>query len=229
MNFGIAPLSTCAATLLYKLLKVPAEEAGNIMGDYLLDYRLANLERIYEKHRKILEGEDLSDISLRPVSPKLGIPLLEAASLESDDDLQEVWARLLTNAANANFKREISPAFVAILRTLSPIEASILRMFYEALCQNDAWDSSQYNCTKLKFNNTYLMERFKVDEIEVKASLLNLERCQLITTFHEVGAVSIAGQPSVHKGKPALTALGFLLINACIADSRAELSSTSND
>lgn len=66
----------------------------------------------------------------RAIPLKLAIPLLEAAALEDDDYLQDLWARLLVNAANGRSHVNLQRAYIAILEQLTPSEAAILQMIY---------------------------------------------------------------------------------------------------
>lgn len=50
MSIEITSLETCGAVLLYNLLRVPATELGNIMGDYLRAFRFNVLEKINLKY-----------------------------------------------------------------------------------------------------------------------------------------------------------------------------------
>ena len=103
MSIEINSFAACGAMLLYNLLKVPVQEIGNIIGDCFRDYRLKNLEEISKKHLRNIEKRHLAKEDLRVVSLKIGLPLLNEASLETDETLQEIWAKLLTNAADPNF------------------------------------------------------------------------------------------------------------------------------
>jgi len=55
---------------------------------------------------------------------------MQGASLEEDDDLQDRWAALLVNAANANFHSEVRRSYAAILEQLTPLDAHILDVLY---------------------------------------------------------------------------------------------------
>jgi hypothetical protein len=62
----------------------------------------------------------------QPVEPKLLVPLVQAASLETDETLSAHWAALLANAADPARSSGIVPAYIEILRQLSPREAQLL-------------------------------------------------------------------------------------------------------
>lgn len=66
----------------------------------------------------------------RAVPLKLAVPLLQAATLEDDDQLQDRWAMLLVNAGNSNFQFEIRRAYLSILEQINSLEAEILDVIY---------------------------------------------------------------------------------------------------
>ena len=68
----------------------------------------------------------------RQVPLSVAIPVFEAASPEEEDHLQDVWAALLVNAADASGGVEIKRAFVRILQDLSAMEGRLLQAFCDA-------------------------------------------------------------------------------------------------
>lgn len=58
------------------------------------------------------------------------MPLVEAASLEEDDDLQDRWAALLANAAAGVL--DVPPSFTNVLRDLDPAAARVLDFVYRS-------------------------------------------------------------------------------------------------
>lgn len=55
---------------------------------------------------------------------------MQGAGLEENDDLQDRWAALLVNAANANFRSEVRRSYAVILEQLTPLDAHILDVLY---------------------------------------------------------------------------------------------------
>jgi hypothetical protein len=69
----------------------------------------------------------------QPVEPKLLVPLVQAASLETDESLADKWAALLANSADSASRQVIKPAFIEILRQLTSEEGVLLsKLFDEA-------------------------------------------------------------------------------------------------
>ena len=204
----IVDWESSGAALLYDLLKVPAQEIGNIIGDYLRYIRIKNLESLSHKFHE-QKGKNKTT---RPIELKLGIPLLNAASLEENDVLQELWVRLLVNAANPDFTSEIRVAFIDIIKTLTPTDAQILRLIYSSVTPQDLAGSSRI---EVCINRTKAINDLHIDPLTCDASLDNLERCQLISRPDPMWSETDE-DGSVIK---ILTALGILFIRACISDS----------
>jgi Abortive infection alpha len=53
-------------------------------------------------------------------------PLIEAATLEDDDELRKMWAEMLLNAIDANSTAEVRRAYVSILQDCKPLDAKVL-------------------------------------------------------------------------------------------------------
>ena len=62
----------------------------------------------------------------QPVEPKLLLPLVQAASLETDEALAEKWAALLANAADPAQRVAVQPGFAEVLRQLASLDARVL-------------------------------------------------------------------------------------------------------
>jgi hypothetical protein len=68
----------------------------------------------------------------RKIPLNIGLPLLENATLEEDDDLQDVWARLLVNSADASSGIEPRRAFGSVLAEMSAFDVQNLAMIESA-------------------------------------------------------------------------------------------------
>jgi hypothetical protein len=58
----------------------------------------------------------------RKIPLNIGAPLLQNAALEEDDDLQDVWAKLLVNSADASSGIELRRAFVSVLAEMTTLD-----------------------------------------------------------------------------------------------------------
>lgn len=78
-----------------------------------------------------LVSEKLSSIPPEKIvtpEPYIAVPSLQALSYSIDNpDLRELFANLLASSMNTDTKEEAHPAFVEIIKQLSPIEAKIIK------------------------------------------------------------------------------------------------------
>lgn len=118
-----------AGGFIAKFISGPLEQGMGIFEDKLRYMRWERQVRLMQRASDLLKTLGL-DGPTRPVSLKIAIPLLEAASLEDDDELQDRWVRLLVNAGNATSGVEIRRMHISVLEQLSPLEARILDAIY---------------------------------------------------------------------------------------------------
>lgn len=102
-------------------------DAVGLLGDRLKFYRLERWHRLAAStEKRLLE----SGVEVRPVPPKVAIPLIEHATLEDDDNLQDMWAELLATAMTDG-EQDIEKKFVSVLAELSLEDAMVLRRLYD--------------------------------------------------------------------------------------------------
>jgi len=78
-------------------------------------------------------AEKLREMGVTPqqVPLKLLFPIVDNASIEESDELQDRWANLLARAANPKEASKISIAFPGMLRELSPRHVKFLDALYD--------------------------------------------------------------------------------------------------
>jgi hypothetical protein len=64
-------------------------------------------------------------------TPKILFPLLEGASFEEDENLHDMWAALLANAAWSENREVVRPGFIATLKQLSVDDAKLISRIYD--------------------------------------------------------------------------------------------------
>lgn len=113
--------------LMTKLFGPAAEEIGLGLAAGWTAWRIKRQIRFWQQIQRTIAaaGYDPS-----PVPPKMLLPIIQNASIEDNDDLQDRWAALLANAANPGADVAVLPAFVEILKQLSSIEAKLLDDIY---------------------------------------------------------------------------------------------------
>src|ERR1017187_3868959 len=106
--------------LLSLFLKPSATQLGLWGGAWLRIQRESQIAKTLAKAKAKLDDAGLS---INPVQPKLLVPLVEACSLEEDEDMCDKWANLLAAAASGD---SVSPLHIQTLATLTSEQARLL-------------------------------------------------------------------------------------------------------
>jgi hypothetical protein len=105
-----------------------AGELGLVLRDKVREYRFKRQVRYFTKVKQLCTG---AGIKPQAVNIPLLMDILDRASMEPDDDLQDLWANLLVNAADPNYKGLLTVTFPDILKHLSKDEAVLFSHMYE--------------------------------------------------------------------------------------------------
>jgi hypothetical protein len=191
------------------------------MHGWLRGRRLKNAVAGLKEIEDYLSKRGLTIDYVRYFEQHLKIPILAVEGLADEETplLRELLEKLFSNHLTGNYDDDsLYPAFIGIIKELTPICVAILKAFYDILLNNNAWNDSDSTNYNFQLSHAKLISDFNVREIEIAASLSNLERCQLITTMHEAESFSIGLMKAAGIGDPSLTPLGVLFIRACIAN-----------
>lgn len=107
-------------SLLRRFAGPIADELGATFSDTVRLWRFKNSLRLLSTAQKMAAAAGFEPSA---VLPKLLVPLLEAATLETEEPLHQTWAALL---ANASRDEGVLPSFVNLLAQLSSNEVKIL-------------------------------------------------------------------------------------------------------
>jgi hypothetical protein len=124
------PLTNRLGNFIGSIIGPAAIGLGGLLGDEMKAWRAANLERIAYKwsQKRKRRGIHPEIIKLLPFREAIGV--IDAASKEDDDDVQELWARLIDNATNPDSKIEINKMHIELINSLNGIEACVLRAIF---------------------------------------------------------------------------------------------------
>jgi hypothetical protein len=149
--------------------------------------------------------EMLAEAGIRPgpVPLRTLLPLLQYASLENDEYLQERWAALLANAGRCE-DSELLPSFVEILRQLSPLEAHLLDRMYSRVIDERSSTPGTVPERIMVGNARQFMAELPNHELRVRTALANLGRIGLIS-----------GSPGAEMTPLFFTLVGFGFVSAC--------------
>ena len=111
--------------LVQKLVGPAATEVGLAFGD---SAKLWGFKRQLGILKEVQRLIDESGLKINPIATRLFFPVLEAASIEDDDDMQTRWAALIANESTK--VGSVHPSFIEILRQMAPDDARLLDRLY---------------------------------------------------------------------------------------------------
>ncbi|WAK03760.1 Abi-alpha family protein [Methylobacter sp. YRD-M1] len=198
-----------------RFISGPLEQGMGIFEDKLKYMRWERQVRLMQRADQLLKEIGL-DKPTRTIPLKLAVPLLEAASLEDDDFLQDLWAQLLVNAVNCASGISLQRAYIAMLEQLTPLEAALLEKIYSL-----PYSETQHNGVvvgKLPQEASIGKDDDKEDDLsdpsdDVKLALANLTRLGCIVIQKSWG-----GGELFKKVNPTL--LGRSFVEACTLKTR---------
>ena len=112
--------------LLHKLAGPLAEEVGLTLGDKAREYRTKNAIKIFQRVKRMLAE---AGIDPSQIAPRLFLPMVQAASLEDDESIQEKWAALFANVSAS--LESVAPSYIEVLKELTPDEVRFLDRLYK--------------------------------------------------------------------------------------------------
>ena len=200
-----------------KILGNPIEEAAGIIGDKLQYIRWQRQVRMVDEVNKILVDKGLD--KTRTIPPKFALPMLEQASLEEDNYLQDIWCKLIANSLDPNFDSEIRYAFIEIIKSLTSLDAKILKSVYGEVSNKS--DSTITQMSKISLDVETINRYLDASEDELDISFNNLMRVQCLRNPSLENSIFVSEQGEfvfTKNGKMhvALTSLGIVFIKICI-------------
>lgn len=101
------------------------QELGFLMKDQVRLWRLNNALKVMDKARGKLSFKN-DELQLS-ANARVGLSILEEASLIDDEELQDMWAGLFASSCTNDGKDDSNIIFVDLLKRISIIEARILK------------------------------------------------------------------------------------------------------
>ena len=102
-------------------------------------YRAETFYKIGMKTEEIIK---LLGIDIHPIPPKAALPLFEKASLEHEENMYDLWAKLLVGAINKY--NPIQLQYAEILSKIGCEEANILRTVFNYQSCYHGWQTEEY-------------------------------------------------------------------------------------
>jgi hypothetical protein len=113
--------------LVHKFTAPSASELGEMLRDRIKMYYV---QRQLRWAKRTVEMIREAGFSPKPVTLKLLFPTMDYAALEEDDELQDLWAALMANAADPENSEPVRVYFPEILKELTIEHARLLNDLY---------------------------------------------------------------------------------------------------
>lgn len=111
------------------LIKGSLEQGIGIFEDKLKYIRWERQQRFIKRSQEVLKELGVTEIE-KPLPLKFATPLLQGATVEENDDIQDLWIRLMINSVT-NKKIELKRVYLDILERITPLEAKIIAEIYK--------------------------------------------------------------------------------------------------
>ena len=185
-------LTAAGGAAISSVFKGPAETFSQLWYynfGYKMDIKVR--QRKQEVENLFLKdiGTEVSNIPIDQIQePKLSVlgPALEASKYYIDDEeLRSLFAKLIAASMDNSKNEVLQPAFVEIIKQMSPIDAKNLINLYDIKDKQnpivsiilESKDSKNY---KEVFDHFYIENIGNISHVRVASSLLNLKRLGLI-------------------------------------------------
>lgn len=178
-----------------RIIGEPIDEAVGMLTDKLRYSRWERRQRLIERSKQFIEERDIKG-ELKPVTPKIALPIIENASLEDNDELQDLWARLIASSVDPNFDGTLRTAFIDILKQLEVIDVHILNYIYNKYLKEIESNTKQIKHSKnpnLKIYNLngnrvpiwgkIVIKNLGISGISYMESIDNLIRVRCVASF----------------------------------------------
>lgn len=128
-SVGAAVSAAVPLTAVVKRMLGPAaDEIAERVRDEIRLYRYKRQLALLRKAEAIAVEAGYTP---KAVSTKLLFGLLEGASLEENEDIHDMWAALLANAASPSLGDWVRPSFADVLKLMTPEVARFLNTLYK--------------------------------------------------------------------------------------------------
>jgi hypothetical protein len=122
--------------------------------------RIERIEMLWRQTRERLGDRGVAD----PEAPSLkyAIPILEAAADEENEELEDLWSRLLAAAMDPSRRDGMRQLFIQVVKQLDPMDAIVLKAIREA--GGTSWEPNRraWVASKLKCSTDEVIVSFEV-------------------------------------------------------------------
>lgn len=171
------------------LSKISKHNIFGILGDHVAVWRWKNAKKIIEKARKFSE---VHKISLKTIPSKFLVEFLESASLEEEESVQDIWAKIL--ASEGREPNSFSIRTIGALKLMNKNDAETFSSLFRYLInyKNEVFLPNNDNLFKkysLNFDKIIQLEELGLINLNPMLSLqarFNLDESNIFHTKNRV-------------------------------------------
>jgi hypothetical protein len=172
-------LTKMAGDFIGRIVGPPAEQLGGLLADQIGFWRARNLNRLADKWYKEVDKRRIPPERLRSLPFGDAFRALEAASVEEEDDVQELWANLLANATDTANYAQIKKPYIDILKSIGSAEARLLNLLWNRSGLHSG-QIDEHPPANLKDKNSDSVLWYEYNEYDRATAIQNLIRLQCI-------------------------------------------------
>jgi len=230
-----------------RIMKEPIDATCSMLADTLKFKRWERQIALMEKAEKIIIEKKLN-LSFRQISPKLALPIFQNASIEDEESLHDIWAKLLVASIDPDMKNPRT-AFIDIIKQLDPLDVKILKELLDLYSREKIAKENRFgkhhagykvnDPSEIKLHTYKFRQTLSMTDESYWASIDNLQRLGLCRSFIEESSIEYAlpdGDSeysevlSSHGGYDCLciTTLGLDFVRICTYNDSAEPDATTD-
>lgn len=203
-----------------KLTGLTDECTLGYISDKLQYFRYNRQLRIAEEINKKVKGRQLE-----PLPPKFLVPVIENASLEDEDELQDLWINLLDSWTDGKRKDSRRLTYVDILKNLSARDVYFLKSIYEEAQKNPNTvsyfkvDGRDEDGKLVKSKDSITMKSYNDIDVELPYFMEGIFSCEYnesVDNLIRLGCVRESKNTEEERRTLNLTFLGASFVEVCM-------------
>jgi len=143
-------------------------------------WRFRNLNRILSRVEEITRSRGHDVDRLLSLGFGDAFQTIEAASFEEEEEVQELWARLIANAVSPNSTITIKKVYIELLKSLSSAEATFLELLGECESKGRWSNPGELKTFNEEMNKLADLRWRRYDSDAQKTAIQNLVRIRCI-------------------------------------------------
>jgi len=149
---------------------VPSDLVGVLGGAWLYEQHICIKDKLRRRTEQLLRERDVQELA--EVSPNIAIALISGAREEADEELAELWARLLANALDPNLGN-VRHSFIDAVKKMDSLDALVLYHIYKS--EISVIRLGAQHLQNRTIGHQIIASHIKCTQDQVEASLRNLK------------------------------------------------------